>query len=100
MTAEHIASYFHGVSNLWITFFLSMLPITELRGSIPWAITLGNLSWYEAFIASIIGNFIPAFPLLLLMEQGIRFLSKFSLGKKVVDYFLRRTRKRAKAVEN
>ena len=35
---------------------LSMLPITELRGSIPWGIKFYSLSVTEIVILSIIGN--------------------------------------------
>ncbi|MCP4632263.1 MAG: small multi-drug export protein [candidate division Zixibacteria bacterium] len=99
MSAEAIGQFFSGIPTWWATFFMAMLPVTELRGSIPWAITLGNLPWYEAYIASVLGNFVPAFPLLLFMEQLLKIAEKFPFSKKIADYFLRRTRKRAGAVE-
>ena len=99
MHAEQIAQYFGGLPSWWISFFLAMLPVTELRGSIPWAITLGDLPWYQAYISSVLGNFVPAMPLLIFMEQIVRIASRYPFTKRIVDFFLRRTRKRASAVE-
>ncbi len=77
---------------------MAMLPVTELRGSIPWAITFGDMTWHQAYIASVLGNFVPALPLLLFMEQLLRFADRYPWSKKIADYFLRRTRRRAAAV--
>ena len=38
------------------TFMMAMLPIGELRFSIPWAIYRLNLEWYNALIYSVLGN--------------------------------------------
>lgn len=99
MHAEQIAQYFGELPSWWVSFFLAMLPVTELRGSIPWAITLGDMSWHQAYISSVLGNFVPALPLLVFMEQIVRIASRYTFTRKIVDFFLRRTRKRAKAVE-
>jgi uncharacterized membrane protein len=99
MDAERIAQFFAGIPDWWITFFMAMLPVTELRGSIPWAITVAGMPWYEAYISSVLGNFVPAFPLLFFMEQLLRIASLHPFGKKVAGYFLRRTRRNAAAVE-
>jgi len=40
------------------TMLVSMLPIIELRGGLPFGVALGLAPW-EALIASIIGNIIP-----------------------------------------
>ena len=99
MNAEQIAQFFSGIPNWWVTFFMAMLPVTELRGSIPWAITLGDMPWQEAYVASVLGNFVPALPLLLLMEQILKLANLHPFSKKIADYFLKRTRRKAKAVE-
>ncbi len=99
MDAQQIAHYFAGIPTWWATFLMAMLPITELRGSIPWAITYGKMSWHQAYIASVLGNFIPALPLLLFMEEMLKLAERFPLTKRIADWFLQRTRKRAKAVD-
>ena len=40
------------------TSLISMLPVVELRGGIPFGVALGLKIW-EAFLASIVGNIIP-----------------------------------------
>ena len=45
------------ISNEYIRIFIiSMLPITELRFSIPYGIIFLNLDWKYTMISSIIGN--------------------------------------------
>ena len=41
-----------------VTLIISMLPIVELRGSIPWALTLGSMEWESAYFLSN-SSFIP-----------------------------------------
>lgn len=42
-----------------LTMLVSMIPVVELRGGLPFGIGLG-LNYYLAFIAAVIGNIIPA----------------------------------------
>ena len=44
---------------LLAAFFVSMLPIVELRGGLPYGVTLG-LDYPEALAAAILGNMLPA----------------------------------------
>ena len=43
---------------LLITFFVSMLPIVELRAGLPYGVALG-LNYPEALAAAILGNMLP-----------------------------------------
>ena len=47
-----------GVGELVFTVLVSMVPIIELRGGIPFGVALGLNPWV-AFLACIIGNIIP-----------------------------------------
>ena len=47
-----------GVGELVFTVLVSMVPIIELRGGIPFGVALGLNPWV-AFLACIIGNMIP-----------------------------------------
>ncbi len=44
--------------NLLVTFFISMIPIVELRGGLPYGIALG-LPYPLALAASVLGNMVP-----------------------------------------
>lgn len=57
------------------TFIISMLPVVELRGGIPYGVGFG-LSPLVAMIAAILGNLLPVPFLLLLLDSFIEFLKK------------------------
>ncbi len=42
-----------------ITFFISMVPIIELRGAIPFGVLKCEVPWQQAVILSMIGNMLP-----------------------------------------
>ena len=52
-----------------IAFFISMVPVIELRGALPWAIAMG-LPVIPAYIVCIIGNMIPV-PLIYLFARRV-----------------------------
>lgn len=56
--------------------FLAMLPITELRASIPIGITVFHLSAVSAFGFSLIGTMIPLIFLFLFLPSFLKMLSK------------------------
>ena len=56
------------LNHLWV-FFISMLPIIELRGGIPTGAVLGLPLWSN-YLVSIIGNFLPV-PFILLFIRKI-----------------------------
>lgn len=82
-----------------IVFLVSMLPISELRGSIPLGINLFKLPIWECVLLSIIGNILPIIPLLLVLDPLSRYLSKFGKPRKFFEWLFARTRKRSQIVE-
>jgi uncharacterized membrane protein len=82
-----------------ITVILSMLPVAELRLSIPIAITVFNLPWYEAFGLGILGNLIPV-PFLLLFFKGVsKLVQKIPIGKRFIDWLLKRTARHSGSIQ-
>lgn len=59
----------------FITLLISMLPISELRGAIPIAISVYNMSALSAFFWAVLGNIIPVIFILWLLERVSNFLS-------------------------
>lgn len=47
------------IKHLFATFFISMLPVIELRGGLPYGIALG-LTYPAALAAALLGNLLPA----------------------------------------
>lgn len=86
------------LSKEMVTFILAMLPISELRGSIPFGIAMG-LSLRRVLTISIIGNLIPVIPILFLLEPVSEYLRRFWLFKKFFDWLFERTRKKANLIE-
>lgn len=46
------------VGNMLLTALMSMVPVVELRGGIPFGVALGLTHW-QALLAAMIGNIIP-----------------------------------------
>lgn len=97
--AEHIAEFFRGIPPNWITFLLAMSPILELRGAIPWAILAGGMNWQSAYIWSVLGNFVPIIPILLLLDPLAAFFRKWTLLDRFFNWLFARTRRKGKIVE-
>jgi uncharacterized membrane protein len=84
-------------------FLLAMLPISELRGAIPWAVAPppigGGLPWYTAYFWAVLGNLVPVPPLLLLLGPLSQRLSRHPWGDRFFTWLFARTRRRGGAVE-
>lgn len=97
--ADQIAGFFAGIPSQWITLCLAMLPILELRGAIPWAILAGSMSWQDAVLWSVIGNFIPVVPILLLLEPTANYFRRWRFFDRFFIWLFARTRRKGKIVE-
>jgi len=81
------------------TFFISTLPVSELRGAIPFALSRG-ITWQRAYIISVVGNFVPVIPILLLLGRVSEFLMKHSrLFERFFSWLFTRTMNRSAMVE-
>ena len=76
----------------------SMLPIIELRGALPLAINLFNISWPKAFLIAYIGNIIPAPLILWLLGPIVRLLSRVHIFRQFFTWLFERTRKRSNSM--
>lgn len=56
-------------------FFISMLPIVELRGGVPAGVALG-LDFWQVYPVSVLGNMLPVPFLILFSKQVVSFLAK------------------------
>lgn len=77
---------------------LGMMPVSELRGAIPFGVAIGIPVRKVLFLA-IVGNIIPVIPLLFLLEPVSSYLRRFILFKGFFDWLFERTRRRAAVVE-
>jgi len=92
---QAIIDFFSQMDPRWATFWLSMIPVTELRAAIPIALGVYNLSIHETIIFAVLGDIIPAFFILFGFDQATRFFaSKSEKYKKLQDWLFDRTRKK------
>ena len=61
------------------TAIMSMLPVVELRGGIPYGTALGLAPW-AAFAAAVVGNMLPLPFIILLVRQVFNWLRRGPLG--------------------
>lgn len=68
---ETISLWLHGTTlgKLLLTFFISLLPVVELRGGLPAGVAMG-LPIPLAFLASLIGNLLPV-PFIILFARPL-----------------------------
>ena len=97
--AERLAPLFHGFGPHLLTAILASLPVTELRGAIPFAYFYLDLPWYEALGWSLIGNLLPVPFILYLLDPVQLFLRRWKLADRFFEWLFARTRRRGKLVE-
>ena len=70
----------------WV-FFISMLPIVELRGAIPVGVGMG-LPFIPTYLIAAIGNMLPVPFILWLVKPVLQYMAKFSIFTKLVNTIL------------
>ena len=80
-------------------FFLSLLPVIELRGSIPIGYYQG-LPWYTNMITSIIGNILPVPFILLFVVKVFEFMKKRNIMVNVIEKIEKRAMSRSESIAN
>ncbi len=82
------------------TFFVSMIPVVELRGAIPLGVGLGLPPWYSMIVAAI-GNMVPAPFIVLFIRRVFEWMkSKSERLSRWVDKRIEKTMKRRKVIYN
>jgi len=75
------------------TIILSVLPISELRGAIPYALSHG-LNPFLAFALGVIFNSLIMFPVFLFLDYFHGFFMQFNTYKKLFVKYIGRSRKK------
>ena len=73
---------------LWV-FFISMVPIIELRGGIPAGCGMG-LDPISNFFASVLGNLVPVPFILLFIPQILNFMERHRIFPRIVGWVQRK----------
>ncbi len=79
-------------------FFLSMLPVIELRGGILYA-AARDIPFVTAFVICLIGNILPIPFILLFTRRVFKLLERFRYTEKMVHWLENKARKKGGALE-
>lgn len=95
--SEWITSYFTGLNHELAVFIVSMLPVVELRGAIPFGVGLG-MDWRAVYLISVIGNIIPVPFIILFFRPIINYLKTTRLFGKIATKLHDRSLRKSKDV--
>lgn len=91
---EAILLALKGLPSELVTVIIAMIPVTELRASIPIALEVFDLSPFSAIVWSVIGNMVPATIVLIFIDDFVRWFSRRSgFVKRYYDRWALRTSK-------
>ncbi|MDX9872515.1 MAG: small multi-drug export protein [Clostridia bacterium] len=82
----------------WQIFFLSAIPVTELRVTLPLALATG-FSPLQAYLLAVGGNLLPILPVLLLLEPVSKVLRKIPLLDRIFERIVIRSRNKGAGVQ-
>ncbi len=82
------------LSKYLIVFFVSMVPLLELRGAVPIGTGFG-LPWHTTLIVSIIGNCVPIPFILMFVKAILKWMRgcKISIFNKISNWFYKKAEK-------
>jgi len=80
---------------------LASMPVGELRASIPVALTIFDMSPFQAYAWSVLGNALPVFFIVFFFSKGLLMLEKKipSFHAWLERYFYRLSKKHEKKIE-
>lgn len=81
-----------------ITFLISMVPVVELRGAIPYA-AYHDLPFGWAYALSVLGNMLPVPLILWFVPAVFAFMRRHGILIKMVDWLENKAQKGAKKIE-
>ncbi len=94
---EAIEAYLAGLNHELAVFLISLLPIVELRGAIPFGVALG-VDWRLVYFLSVIGNIIPAPFIILFFRPIIEYLENTKLFGTLASKIKNRANSKIKSV--
>lgn len=92
---EIIINWFSGFPKELATFLVALIPITELRVSIPLAYKIYGIGAFSAWLWSVLGTFSVMVIIVLFLEPVSSFLSRYFLFfQKFFEWIFEHTRRR------
>ena len=82
--SDALINFASGMPHWLGAILLSMVPITELRATIPVAISMWEMHPVWAFVFAVIGNMIPVPFIILFIRPIFAWMKKFKIFRKLV----------------
>lgn len=89
---EKLAELFASLPKELYVFIISILPVIELRGSIPTGAAMG-IPFYLNYLLSVMGNLLPIPFILLFIPKILDFLGRFRIFRPIVNWLRRKAEK-------
>jgi len=93
-----VVGWLNGLPKEYVVMIVSALPVAELRGGIPLALSFG-MPLHKAFWLSVLGNVSFIIPALFLFEPVTRRLRRFKIWARFFDWVFERTKKKADTIQ-
>ncbi|MFZ2153922.1 MAG: small multi-drug export protein [Candidatus Moraniibacteriota bacterium] len=91
-----VISWFVNFPKGWATFLIAMIPVTELRASIPLAVKVYQLNLFLAWFYSVMGTYVAMVMIVFLLDPISKFLSKYIVFfDKFFKWLFEHTKKKA-----
>lgn len=74
---ESLLHLFQGIPQELVIFLFSMLPVIELRGALPVALGVYNMSVPLAYLLVVLGNMVPAIAILFGWDAVINWVKQY-----------------------
>lgn len=95
---DFVLQWLKGLPREYIVMIVGGLPIAELRGAIPLALSFG-MTLKKAFFLAVLGNILPVIPALFLLDPVSNRLRRTRVFARFFDWFFERTKKKADVIQ-
>ena len=89
---EKIGEFFASLPSELYVFLISVLPVIELRGSIPAGAAMG-IPFYLNYLLSVTGNLLPVPFILMFIPKILDFMARFKIFRPIVNWLRRKAEK-------
>jgi uncharacterized membrane protein len=89
---EKIGEFFASLPSELYVFLISILPVIELRGSIPARAAMG-IPFYLNYLLSVTGNLLPVPFILMFIPKILDFMARFKIFRPIVNWLRRKAEK-------
>ena len=93
---DFVINLFSGFPKELATFLIALIPVTELRASLPLAVKIYGLGAFAAWFYSVLGTYFAMILIVFLLDPVAKLLSKYiPVFEKFFAWLFEHTRKKA-----